>query len=114
MKIRATLTGTNNEYLAPNLPIVGEIEILETDVMGRIVHASFQVEYVDGTLAAPVQVGRCQFTVGGDEPAYPAGRHALPAWKQAIYRDIRETWTEEERRQNAYQQRANAWRAPAF
>lgn len=100
MKINVTLTATSNTYLAPELPLVGELEIFETGTNGSIVTAAFRCEHLDGTLSAPVRVTDIEFTYGST-PAYPTGRTRLPAWAATPGTGL---WTEEERRDNRWKQ----------
>lgn len=58
-KLRVTLTGTSNEYLAPRLPLKGELEVFETSLLGGIIKAVFRE---DGGSGGPAEVRDIEFT----------------------------------------------------
>lgn len=63
-KIRVTLTATSNTYLADRLPLTGELEVFEMNLVGHVQPggAVFREELEDGRLAAPVEVRDIAYT----------------------------------------------------
>lgn len=62
--LNVTLTATDNEYLARNLPCEGVIILNELNFNGDIAVATFRVRRANGRLMAPVLVGNPKFTYG--------------------------------------------------
>lgn len=63
--LRVTLTATSNPYLAPELPLVGLLEVLEmgTDGFAQPRKVRFQKLNADGTTnGAPVMADDAEFT----------------------------------------------------
>lgn len=63
-RIRVVLTHTSNPYLAPHLPLAGELEVFEMNLRGHVINskAVFRVANPDGTLSAPAEVRDIAYT----------------------------------------------------
>jgi hypothetical protein len=61
-RLNVTLTGTTNPYLAPRLPLDGEIELFEIGLHSALIAAVFRIREADGRLGAPVEIANPEFT----------------------------------------------------
>lgn len=72
-RLRVVLTATSNPYLAPRLPLAGELEVFETSVNHVILPsaATFREARPDGTLGSPAQVRDIEFVYANRAPSPP-------------------------------------------
>ncbi len=61
-RLQVSLTGADSAYLAPSLPLDGELLVQDIGADGHIIRAEFRHRDTDGTLGEPVQVDFPQFT----------------------------------------------------
>lgn len=63
-RIRVVLTHTSNPYLAPRLPLAGELEVFEMNTVGHVMNNKvvFREAKPDGTLGTPVSVSDIAYT----------------------------------------------------
>lgn len=61
-RLNVTLTGTTNPYLAPRLPLDGELELFEIGLHSALISAVFRIRDANGNLGAPVTVAEPEFT----------------------------------------------------
>ena len=83
-QLLVTLTGTDNPYLKPRLPLVGMLELFEIGTHGLLISAVFRTRLTDAERAdgivkaefgAPVEVKNPVFTYGATpRPGAPARR----------------------------------------
>jgi len=98
-RLNVTLLMSENEYLQPGCPLVGEIEIHEVGTNSEIIKASFRCELRDGRLGAPVEVKHPVFRYGSP-PAYPLGREDVPPFMVRKSERGKNLWTDVERWHN--------------
>lgn len=72
-KLRVVLTATSNPFLAPRLPLAGELEVFETSVDNVILPNAtiFRAARPDGTLGGPAQVRDIAFVYANRAPWPP-------------------------------------------